>query len=92
MRPNRTVKDRIADIIVWGDRAASYVSGIEFHDFERDLKTQDAVIRCLEVVGEASAAILKIDPEFEAKHPDVQLSRAYRARTEPRMATAPSIF
>ena len=80
MRSRSTIDDRMSDIIIWGDRAASYVADIGLDDFESDLKTQDAVIRCLEVVGEASAAILKIDPNFEKKHAGVHLSRAYRAR------------
>ncbi len=31
-----------------------FTEGMTFHDFERDVKTQDAVIRNFEVIGEAA--------------------------------------
>lgn len=36
------------------DRAASYVKGMDLKSFEEDTRTQDAVIRSIEIVGEAA--------------------------------------
>lgn len=42
--------------------------------------TQDAVIRNLEVIGEASRNIEHTYPEFAATHPDLPLTAAYEMR------------
>lgn len=80
MDGDRSVDPRLADIIHWGDRIRTYVSGMGYEEFFADTKTQDAVIRCLEVVGEAASQILKIESDFEDRYPDLQLAAAYRAR------------
>jgi len=80
MNKHRSFDDWLADIVTWGERVASYRQGLSREEFLFDAKTQDAVIRCLEVIGEASAQILKGDPGFEDRHPEMQLSAAYRAR------------
>jgi uncharacterized protein with HEPN domain len=41
---------------------------------------QDAVIRNLEVLGEASNNVLKHYPEFAARHPELPLAFAYQMR------------
>ena len=46
----------------------SYTENFSFHAFKKDRKTIDAVIRNLEIIGEASS---KIPPEFRNKHPEV---------------------
>ncbi len=48
--------------------------------FVADRKTQDAVIRNLEIVGEACNNITKHDPPFEAQHPEVPWRFAYEMR------------
>lgn len=68
------------DIARWGERIERYVGGMDFPAFQRDLMAQDAVIRFLEVIGEACAQILKIAPDFQVEHPDLELWQAYRAR------------
>ncbi|HEX2216104.1 MAG TPA: HepT-like ribonuclease domain-containing protein [Xanthobacteraceae bacterium] len=70
----------LGDIAKWADRIGRYVEGMDFEAFAADLKTQDAVIRCLEVIGEASSRILKIAPRLQEEHPELQLRQAYRAR------------
>lgn len=70
----------LGDIVRWADRIARYVDGMDFEAFRADLKTQDAVIRCLEVIGEASSRILKVAPQLQEEHPELQLRQAYRAR------------
>lgn len=52
-------------------RVAAYVDGMDRADFEADSRTQDAVIRNQEIVGEASRNILNNDPSFAAVHPEI---------------------
>ena len=52
------------------DRDAFLVSGI----------TQDAVIRNLEVIGEAFRNVERVDPDFAAQHPDLPLRAASSMR------------
>jgi uncharacterized protein with HEPN domain len=46
-----------------------YVKGMEFEDFKKDRKTIDAVVRNLEIIGEAARHI----PEsIRAKYPNIE--------------------
>ena len=74
------VHDRLSDIVNWGERIHKYVADMKYDDFVADTRTQDAVIRCLEVIGEAASQILKSDGDFERRHPELELTAAYRAR------------
>lgn len=44
----------LIDILDSARIAVKYLENISFNDFETDIKTQDAVIRRLEMIGEAS--------------------------------------
>lgn len=50
----RRDRDFLEDILEASDRALRYVSGMDYEQFVADSKTQDAVIRTLEIVGEAT--------------------------------------
>ena len=45
------------------DRATGYVAGMDLKAFEGDTRTQDAVIRSIEIVGEAANKARTADPE-----------------------------
>ena len=62
------------------DRVHRYVSGMVELTFLQDEKTQDAVIRNFEVIGEAANNIKKYHPEFARQHPEVPLNFAYEMR------------
>jgi uncharacterized protein with HEPN domain len=51
---SRTDREFLSDILESLRRADSYVAGMKYEEFLTDLKTQDAVIRTLEIVGEAT--------------------------------------
>ena len=57
-----------------------YLDGVEKQDFFTDRQNQDAVIRRLEIIGEAASRIDKADAQFIEKHPDLQLKGAYGMR------------
>lgn len=62
------------------DRIENYVADLDRRTFDADIRTQDAVIRNLEVLGEAARNVLQHDPAFVAAHPEVPWALAYRMR------------
>jgi len=50
----RNVKLYIKDIIEYMERAEDHIKGLEFEQFLGDNKTCDAVVRCVEIIGEAT--------------------------------------
>lgn len=76
----RPIEAILQDIVEWSGRIEYYIGTMTFEAFLQDQRTQDAVIRCLEVIGEAAAQILKVAPDFQQVYPDLELRQAYRAR------------
>lgn len=56
------------DIVVAIDRILLFTSGMTRNDFGNDLKTQDAVIRNLEILGEA---VKNLPETFKEMYPEV---------------------
>ena len=54
---NRTDPDLIEDILTCLSKIEQYTHGLSYEEFVDDTKTQDAIIRNLEVIGEASKQI-----------------------------------
>lgn len=57
----------LADIITNGERVAGYVAGLDLSAFGADLRTYDAVERCLERICEAA---VRLGDEAEALMPE----------------------
>ena len=53
----REDSERLKDIREAIQRVESYVSGLSYEDFLDDTKTQDAVIRNIEIMGEAAKGV-----------------------------------
>jgi uncharacterized protein with HEPN domain len=66
----------LAHIVERADRIGRYIEGGE-SAFLRDPKTQDAVIRNFEVIGEAAK---RVPPEYRARYPQIpwQLMAGFR--------------
>jgi uncharacterized protein with HEPN domain len=62
------------------DRATGYVAGMDVETFEADLRTQDAVLHSLQIIGEAANKIRAVDPQFAAEHPDIPWDLIYGMR------------
>ncbi len=60
--------DCIADILIAADKLEFYLAGFTFEMFQRERKTQSAVIRELTVIGEA---VKQLSAEFRELHPTV---------------------
>ena len=65
------------DILSWAARLASHVEGKAWEDFDADTTLQDAVVRCVTVIGEAAGQLLKLEPDHRLK---AELRRAYLTR------------
>ncbi|MEN8265323.1 MAG: DUF86 domain-containing protein [Nitrospirota bacterium] len=53
----REYSDYIEDILIAMDKASSFIEGINFDDFKSDDKTIFAVVRAIEIIGEATKHI-----------------------------------
>lgn len=69
LRDSRVLLD---DILEASGRILSYTEGMTLPELRDDKKTTDAVIRNLEVIGEA---IKKLPVEIRDRHPDVPWKR-----------------
>jgi uncharacterized protein with HEPN domain len=64
----RQFRDYLDDILDNARKLKSFVAGLSFEDFEADEKTQYAVMRAVEVIGEATK---HIPSEFRKRHPEI---------------------
>ena len=62
----RETKEFLSDILEAIIRIQDYIAGMDYQTFLADLKTRDAVIRNLEVIGEAAK---NIDDGFREQYP-----------------------
>ena len=74
------VPDYLEHIVEAIGRIQRYTKDMTETVFLRDEKTQDAVVRNIEIIGEASKNIRDADPQFAIKHPDIPWSMMYRMR------------
>jgi uncharacterized protein with HEPN domain len=78
-KPRRTL-DYINHMLEAIARIETYTKDLDRDAFDADPRTQDAVIRNLEVLGEAARNITQNDPAFVAAHPEIPWAQAYRMR------------
>ena len=57
MRPERSYSDHLRDIHRAADEALEFVDGMDFPAFSADRRTNLAVVRALEIIGEAARHI-----------------------------------
>lgn len=72
--------DYLAHILEAIERIERYTEDMGERVFLEDGLTQDAVIRNLEIIGEASHNIDQRHPKFAAAHPELPLAFAYQMR------------
>ena len=68
MKEGRSYQDYLADMLDAVSKARQFVAGMSFEQFSSDDKTTFAVIRALEIVGEAAK---KIPPEARSLRPEI---------------------
>jgi uncharacterized protein with HEPN domain len=68
MKRKRECIDDLRDILDAAQNPAQFVAGMDVTAFERDAKTSFAVIRALEIIGEATK---HIPSAVRQRHPEV---------------------
>ena len=72
MKHPERVEDYLEHIIEAIDRATGYLSPIADLDaFQTNPQVQDAVVRNIEIIGEAVSKIASTDPDFLQQHPEI---------------------
>jgi uncharacterized protein with HEPN domain len=66
MREKIRDKSRLEHIIKSIDYIIDFTKGIDFEEFKKDMKLQFAVVKNIEIIGEAS---YKLSKEFREQHP-----------------------
>ena len=74
------IKDYLCHILEAIERISRYCGTMSQDEFLQDEKTQDAVIRNFEVIGEASRNIERHHPDFAAEHSYIPWGIAYEMR------------
>lgn len=72
--------DYLAHIVEAIDRIDRYVADMTELSFLSDEKTQDAVVRNFEILGEAANSIEKLHPAYAKEHADVPWALMYTMR------------
>jgi uncharacterized protein with HEPN domain len=75
-----TLREYIGHVITAVGRVKRYTDGLDEAAFRDNEFAQDAVIRNIEVVGEACRNIRRHFPAFVAQHPEVPFQSAYEMR------------
>lgn len=79
-RDDLALKDYLEHIRLAINRIQRYVASVDLATFIANEEKQDAVIRNLEVIGEAAGNIQRHFPDFANRHPDLPLKAAYGTR------------
>lgn len=74
------VPDYLGHILVAIERIKEYVSAMDEAAFLASQLVQDAVIRNIEIIGEASNNIQRVDPAFASQHDNVPWQAMYAMR------------
>lgn len=78
-RKEREYRFYIEDLLDAIDRIDSYIEGLNYESFRRDYRTVDAVVRNLEVIGEASH---KVPSHIKELKPNLPWDEMYYLRNK----------
>jgi uncharacterized protein with HEPN domain len=67
--PSKVVQTALQDILEHALLVKGFVEGFDIARFSDDRRTYFAVVRCLEIISEASR---RIDDEVKLRHPDLE--------------------
>jgi len=79
-RDSQRLSDYLGHILEAIERIDRYTENMDEVQFLQSEMVQDAVIRNLEIIGEASHNIENHFPEYAAAHPELPLAFAYQMR------------
>jgi uncharacterized protein with HEPN domain len=75
-----TARDFVSHIIEAADRILRYTEGMSREEFFADSLKQDAVIRNVEIIGEAANNLLEADRGIAARYPSIPFAQIYGMR------------
>jgi uncharacterized protein with HEPN domain len=73
-------KDYLLHMLEAADRVLLYTAGVSEQDFFSNQMVQDAVVRNIEIIGEAANNLLQVGPEFATKYPSIPFAQIYGMR------------
>ena len=73
-------KDYLLHMLEAADQVVEYTSGVSEEQFFGNRMMRDAVIRNIEIIGEAANNLLEIGPDFAAKYPSIPFGQIYGMR------------
>ena len=79
-REDLTARDFVGHILQAADRILDYTKGMSREEFFADTLKQDAVIRNIEIIGEAANNLREADPGIAARHPSIPFAQIYGMR------------
>ena len=65
----RKDKEFLKDIIEAAERIETYTGRLNYEEFLQDIRTQDAVVRNIEIIGEA---VKNLSRDLKEKHKEIQ--------------------
>jgi uncharacterized protein with HEPN domain len=83
MRPEQAkFQWAVHEALHYAERALAHIGDMSPDEFAKDLKTFDAVTRCIEVIGEAGVRAKKASLEIYGSHPELMFDNLREARNE----------
>jgi uncharacterized protein with HEPN domain len=79
-REGLSTEDFIGHILDAADRILQYTRGMSREEFFANTLKQDAVIRNIEIIGEAANNLLVADPEIAARYASIPFAQIYGMR------------
>jgi uncharacterized protein with HEPN domain len=73
-------KDYLLHMLEAADRVFEYTANMSEEQFVASTIVQDAVIRNIEIIGEAANNLLEAAPEFAARYPSIPFAQIYGMR------------
>ena len=75
-----TARDFVGHILHAVDRVLDYTRGMSREEFFADTLKQDAVVRNIEIIGEAANRLLESDASISARYPSIPFAQIYGMR------------
>jgi uncharacterized protein with HEPN domain len=79
-KPVFRAKDYLLHMLEAADRVFQYTANMSEEDFFASQMLQDAVVRNIEIIGEAAKNLLEAGPEFAARYPSIPFAQIYGMR------------
>jgi uncharacterized protein with HEPN domain len=73
-------RDYLLHMLEAADRVFQYTANMNREEFSANPMVRDAVIRNIEIIGEAANNLLEVSPEFAARYPSIPFAQIYGMR------------